>query len=478
MLSCRTCSTPLHLVESPYKAYHCTACNELYPVVLDVPVLVKNPSAFLARTFIYNDNFIRYHEGKITEVAAIISSGQGRAPHLLQLKTAMESNLGYLRSLQDAINPFLKKEELFDLLQSKEEVSFYGGTLDYLKRDWTWGEDGERELKLIYDTLAGFVGKYPEHDRGKALVIGAGAGRTAWDLCKLYDEVYAVDSSFCLVSYFHALLRDNIRFYHVNDRNVYSVNDIAMPYEASLHPPTAAVKPAVAGNMTFFAGYATKIFLPEASLNLVTSIYFTDILPFRDLLKEVSRLLKPGGLLMHFGPLGYHFANPENCFSAEEIKEILQANHFSIREEARVIASHTYSGVSMTMNVLNNWAFVAVKNEEPIPEKISDATGLGLSHRVNYDIKGALLGNGEEESVVTIRLNDGELFQGSGLVLDILRLCNGRTLQHIVEEITVQYGTDADLIKDNIRELIENLYHHGIITVVRQKQEVPAERKS
>ncbi|MCZ8286585.1 MAG: hypothetical protein O9353_14130, partial [Bacteroidia bacterium] len=256
-------------------------------MVLDVPVLVKNPSAFLARTFIYNDNFIRYHEGKITEVAAIISSGQGRAPHLLQLKTAMESNLGYLRSLQDAINPFLKKEELFDLLQSKEEVSFYGGTLDYLKRDWTWGEDGERELKLIYDTLAGFVEKYPEHDRGKALVIGAGAGRTAWDLCKLYDEVYAVDSSFCLVSYFHALLRDNIRFYHVNDRNVYAVNDIAMPYEASLHPPTAAVKPAVAGKMTFFAGYATKIFLPSASLNLVTSIYFTDILPFRDLLKEV-----------------------------------------------------------------------------------------------------------------------------------------------------------------------------------------------
>jgi carnosine N-methyltransferase len=478
MLSCRTCSTLLHVVENPHKAYHCTSCNEWYPVVLDVPVLIKNPSAFLARTFIYNDNFIRYHQGKIAEIAAIINSGQGRAPHLLQLQTAMESNLGYLKVLQDAINPFIKKEELFDLLQSKEEISFYGGTLDYLKRDWTWGEDGERELKLIYDTLAGFVEKYPELDKSKALVIGAGAGRTAWDLCKLYDDVYAVDSSFCLVSYFHALLRNNIRFYHVNDRNVYSVNEIAMPYEASLHPPIAVDKPSTKGKMTFFAGYATKIFLPSASLNLVTSIYFTDILPFRDLLKEVSRLLKPGGLFMHFGPLGYHFANPENCFSAEEIKEILQDNHFSIREEARVVASHTYSGVSMTMNVLNNWAFVAVKNEEPVAEIISATTSLKLSHRVNYDIKGALLENGEEESVVTIRLNDGELFQGSALVLDILRLCNGTTLERIVEEMTIQYGTDADLIRDNIKVLIEDLHHHGIITVVREKQEAAAELSS
>ncbi len=465
MLSCRTCYTKLILVETPQKAYHCEECAESYPIVHNIPILVKNPGAFLARTFLYNDNFIRYQHVKIDQIAEVIGSTQGRAESLLKIKNGLTENLSYLKRLQEILNPFIDKEEILNLLQSKEEISFYGGTLDYLKRDWTWDEDGEKELEVIYNTLSGFTNKYLKQNTTNGLVIGAGAGRTAWDLCNIFDNVYAVDSSFCLVSYFHTLLNENIRFNHINDRNVYSIKDMVLPYEASLHPPDSSVKPQHHRKLNFFAGYATKIFLPSESMDLITSIYFTDILPFRELLNEVNRMLKTGGLFIHFGPLGYHFSDPENCFSAEEIKIILEQNNFTILEEVRVVSPHTYSRVSMNMNVLNNWAFVAVKNTPPVQEKLTLHTRLKVAKPVNYTIKGVVMETGEDQSVVTIKLYNSEIYEGSALILEILKLCNDRKVSEVIEEITEMYGTDADLIKDNILVLINDLYKNGILMV-------------
>ena len=53
----------------------------------------------------------------------------------------------------------------------------------------------------LQDLLAGYAGQV-QH----ALVLGAGPGRSAWDLCHWLPRVSAVDLSYTMVSFFYRLL--------------------------------------------------------------------------------------------------------------------------------------------------------------------------------------------------------------------------------------------------------------------------------
>ena len=359
LLACLDCGTRLTLVLGD--SYLCETCEKSYPIVNEVPVLVNDPNSFLAKTFLHNENTIWSQNNNVRHLDRVMDPKHRRPEILTRIKNGLLQNLEYHDKLKKALSPFVTKEEIISIIQNKESIAFYHNTLDYLKKDWCWREEEERALELVFKTLANFVTKYSELSNENVLVLGAGCGRTAWDLRKIFDDVYALDLSFCLVSYFYTLLNENIRFNEIFDKNVYSMQDIVVSHEASLCAP-GTVRKIEDGGFNFFVGDATRVFLPAESMEVVASIYFSDVIPFRSLLHEAKRVLKAGGLLIHFGPLGYHFSDPKNNFSAEEIKEILEHEGFAIMEETFVTAPHTFSNSSLaSQQTFNNWSFVARK---------------------------------------------------------------------------------------------------------------------
>lgn len=466
ILSCRSCNTKLVLNHKDnVNSYDCETCNQSYPIIGGVPVLVKKPYSFLAKTYIYLNNQIREQNRRIDEITIILETTPQRREVLMSIKNGLKHNLTYVLDLQEIIFPYIKTEDIFNIFNDDDEVSFYGGTLEYLKRDWCWSNEGELELKNIFDTISSFTKRHLKTEKANSLVIGAGAGRTAFDLREIFTNVYAVDSSFCLVSYFYTLLKNNITFKQITERNVYCTKDIVLPFEASLNYTNSSKISESINNFNFFVGYATKIFLPNESVDVINSIYFTDILPFRQLLLEVNRILKTGGLFIHFGPLGYHFTNVEYGFSAEEIKEILQQNNFTILEEIIIPLSHNYTGVSMNKNIMDNWSFIARKNIKSIKKEINYDSILRLMNNVNYESNGVILENGKEESKVNIRLFNNNIYEGSSLILEILRLSNEKSVSEIINEVMEQYNETSEEMKSNIFGLIKDLYNHEIIEI-------------
>lgn len=463
LLTCRTCNTKLESGHSG-ESYFCRTCDQYFPVVNNVPILVKSPGLFLARTFLYNEELIRQQNAKINQLEKILDSSE-RSGILLKIQKGLIENLQHVKQLQAIIDPFIKKEDIVTALGSKEDISFYGGTLEYLKRDWCWLPEGEKELEIIFNTISSFVNKHLK-EKNNVLILGAGAGRSAWDLCRVFENVYAVDSSLNLVNYYYTLLKSNIRFNQIVERNVYSAKDVVLPFEASLQPQESNKELRRSGAFHFFAGYASKTFLPAESMDTIASIYFTDVLPIRSLLEEVKRILKPGGLFIHFGPLGYHFGDPKICFSAEELKAVIEQNGFTILEEVRIATPHLDTGVSMDKTIFDNWSFVAVKNEEPVKEISSDSK-IYLPRKINYDIKGMISEAGLDQMQVNINLLNGEVFEGSVVILEIIKLANGRKISEIVDELTKIYKEDVHVIRDNVLGLINELHKAGIIAIVR-----------
>ena len=95
------------------------------------------------------------------------------------------------------------------------------------------------------------------------------------------------------------------------------------------------------------------------SVSAVVSIYFTDVLPLSVLLKEVKRLLVPGGVFVHFGPLDYHFDDVDERWSVEEVREVFRREGFAIKTE-RWLEDAMRSDAKMAGNYWNAWCFSAV----------------------------------------------------------------------------------------------------------------------
>lgn len=460
LYSCRTCDTKLSIDFSlPEKSMKCDTCNQTFPLVNDIPILVKNPEMYLARTFLYNKNVIRIMNENVSKIDALVNDKNHRLEILIKIKNALLENQLYERSILEEVTPYLNKDDVIQLLLNKEEISFYGGTLEYLHRDWCWSDAGENELKLIFDTISLFSEKYSVVENKNTLIIGAGAGRTAWDMCKIFNSVYAVDSSYCLVSYFYTLLKRNIRFNLITNRNVYSKNNIVTSYEAFINPQNIDN----IGKFNFFVGYATKIFLPSESIDVISSVYFSDVLPFHDLLSEVKRILKPSGLFIHYGPLGYHFADLENCMSAEEIKEILEENGFSILDEKMIESSHLYSEISMNKGIIDNWTFVAIKNPQQSLKLSKDSKIIFKSH-LQYEIIGDFDVDSIERIILKLKKN-GDL-EISALIMDILKNCNNKSVENLISTLKSIYNNDEFLVAENIYPVLLDLQKNNIIQIL------------
>jgi carnosine N-methyltransferase len=458
---CLQCRSSLENFVWPADRVTCSTCQQIYPLVSNnIPILVENPNEYLAQMYVHYENYLKQQDDEIQKIARALSSNPSRMPILSAFQAAIRQNSQSVRSLQLEIRPHLSIEALAAVAVEEAqpvEGASYLSMLPYLQRDWGRSEESESELAAVEGPLFAKL-KELQTERDSVLVLGAGAGRVAWDLRQLYDQVFATDMSLIAAYHFYQLLNEDVEFFELSANNLRRSTDGVRRHIASLKPPSHdGGAPSSCDNFSYFIGNARNIPLPDNSISAIISIYFTDLIPLRNLLPEVKRTLKKGGLFVHLGPLEYHFVDLNDSLAADEIKTFFAANNFSAIYETEISATYLRSSASMSARLFDNWFFVARKDVAPMappPSVVTLDSVLKLTGSLRFETLGVLSPDGEDVLETKLVLPLGEKYEGASTVMDILRIIDGQKSTREVIEIL---GQDYEISDDDTREILRTL---------------------
>jgi len=179
-----------------------------------------------------------------------------------------------------------------------------------IHRDWDWGhEENSASLGLVLRAL-GDDGIGPN-----ALVLGAGAGRLAYDLHQSTEWALTVALDFNpLLGLLAKRLFDGERI------ELYEFPIAPKTLEDHAVLRTLQAPEATREGLAVVLADALDPPFREASFNAIVTPWLIDVLPedFSVVCRRVNRLLAPGGRWIIFGSLAFNHANPALRYSFEE----------------------------------------------------------------------------------------------------------------------------------------------------------------
>ena len=457
---CLQCKTSSLVIHKDYKnEIHCTNCGTKYPLLEGkIPILISEPKKYLSRLFFQYSRHIRETEDTITRIQNKANSTLARKNKLLKITKALRKNVDYFKKINVLFEGLLR---VGDIVQYQDDVFIqYLKDWTYLKRDWSNFENGENEIQLIQNNITSYLNKF-NTDFQNCIFLGAGTGRLVLENSNAFKEVLAIDYSMTMVSMFYDLQEQDIEFYEILSKNIKKDEDVVKKYIASL---TNAKTSFNLENINYFIGNALQIPLQTKSISVIFSIFFSDVVPIHLLIKEVERVLKEGGLFIHFGPLEYHFREIENMLTIEEIKNIFIMNNFDILEEGFVNTEHNKSDASLVFKTYENWSFVA-KMGKSDRYNIKYETILKIRSNINYISHGTLTGEGYEQQT-DLTFHFDESFENAELIFMILKELDGRrNLKQIFKTITEDFQIDENNIT-LVFTILEDLVKKNAILIV------------
>ncbi len=213
-------------------------------------------------------------------------------------------------------------------------------------------------------------------------------------------------------------------------------------------------------DLSYLIADAKELPFKSESLDAAFSIYFTDIIPFRYLIEEVSRVLKNGGFFVHFGPLDYHFDNIADCLTSEEIKLLLLLEGYEILYENFVTIQHLTTS-SMVKKNYDNWVLVAQKRQG---SKISSHSILVMTHPIDFYVHKEVFNGKERLKKIRLRLNDYDQ-ESQEFVVELLKLVNGsRSIGQILDELNKTFSINMNL-HEHVYAIILKLMALGLVSL-------------
>lgn len=464
---CPNCHNELAAI-SEDKSLVCGNCKKTYPTIDNkISILLENPVDYLVETFLHYERSIRSMEEEKEQYIKLASTSPFRANIFYNLTDAITFHINNLKLLQKKILPFFSKEDLIRSIGMQASIS-YSIDFSYFKRDWCWLPEGEEELNKIKEYLEKIILDYAP-DRKKAVVLGAGTGRIARDLCSVVEKVFAFDKSFHMVSNFHDLLEQDKVFYEIQKKGVFDSTHFVKRLRASINPPEEDSRAFLfEKEFSFSIADARKLPIPDHSVAIVVSVYFTDVLPLHEYLHEIKRILKPNGIFIHFGPLDYHLDNIADMLSASEVKAVLRKNGLEVLWEDQVISNHLENIDAMANKYYKNWVFCAKVNKSSGQEMfaIDYESVVSISNDIHFELKGVI--NNLQESVfeANILMPNGEMYEGASSILDILKHIDGtKEVKEIIDDLCQEYNTQYEDVKEDVLMTIQNLFDQNVLEI-------------
>jgi len=325
LLACPRCDkTPLEKTED---RYHCAACKIDFPSVGEIPWMFAEPQATLGEW----RGRLQFSLQKLSQEVAGLEQ-ELKSKDLSQLarrrvERYMKCVDSHRRKLQRLLRPVDVQSlqgnvETYLALRARLPVdqglnTYYAN----IHRDWAWGEEeNEASLKQIRAVL------HDHAELGNVLVLGAGAGRLAYDIhtTMTCTTTVAVDFNPLLMLVARTVTQgEQLNLYE------FPIAPLALEDDAVLRQ-LAAPEP-VDDNFHLVLGDALRPPFPEKSFDTIVTPWLIDIVT-EDLsvfAARINRLLKKEGRWVNFGSLAFSSSRKASCYSPEEVKAIVGESGFS-----------------------------------------------------------------------------------------------------------------------------------------------------
>ena len=325
LLACPRCDkTPL---ERSGETYHCKACDIDFPSVNGIPWMFAEPRAALgewrgrlqfALQKLSHESAGLDQELKGTDLPALARRRVER------YKKCVDSHRRKLQKLLRPVDIQSLQGNHETYLAMRTRLPADQGLNTYyanIHRDWAWGdEENQASLKQIQAVL------HDHADLGNVLVLGAGAGRLAYDLHTNMHCTATVVMDFnpLLMLVAQAMANgEQLTLYE------FPIAPLALEDDAVLRKLSA---PEPAGeDFHLVLGDALRPPFPENSFDTVVTPWLIDIITedFPTLAARINRLLKKESRWANFGSLAFSNARRADRHSPEEVKAIVAENGFS-----------------------------------------------------------------------------------------------------------------------------------------------------
>jgi len=425
-----------------------------FPAIDEIPWLTPDPYRSLASWQNQTEALIAQYTELIANLKGEIDEVTGPTDELTiqRLKHVRTLTIKHLEYLRELLSPLKAKSKL-----SAQQAKSFGyrlpvnqGLLSYFQnliRDWAL-ETGENQKQL--EVLMSVISA--DAKLGRTAVLGAGGCRLAFDLHESgrTEELIAVDINPVLFLTARRILagsRVTLTEFPVAPLNLES---------SAVARTCVAPKTPRAGFHLLFADVYHLPFA-SASLDTVVTPWLIDILPqpLEVLIREIRRVLKPGGQWLNTGSLNFQFRLKRQNYSYEETLALINSSGFSIETH----------------------------RQDPIPYLRSEKSGHGRTEVVTsfcarrqqmneqeFETQGAV-----DSRPVWLRetgqaVPPNEIFQASRLVLEVqsfvLSQIDGKaSIETIANSVSAKYGLHIDAAREAVSNFFSQNYEDSIFQI-------------
>jgi SAM-dependent methyltransferase len=329
LLACPTCGTRL-------AGASCLSCRVDYPEIGGIPWLMPEPRLALTEWRGRLHHLLTHYATEAArqrEAQGSLPPGSLARRRIERVAVALEDQAVRIRALLEPIGVARRAEAHAVHVALGTELPLGQGLSTYypnLHRDWCWGD--EENLASLEAALASLP---PGCAPRRLLVLGAGAGRLAYDLHQALRPGLTVALDFnplFLLAAARILSGTPLELYEfpIAPR---SIEDHAVLRSHALPEPPAP------GLELLLADASAPPFLP-GRFDLVLTPWFVDVAgePLARLLPRINSLLAVGGHWLNHGSLAFADGSPVDAMSLEELLEALPQHGFA-RTQAREAAS-------------------------------------------------------------------------------------------------------------------------------------------
>jgi len=325
LIACPRCDkTPL---EASDDALHCKACKVDFPLLEGMPWMFAEPQAALGewRGRLQFSLQQLSHEiagiGKELEAKDISPLAKRR---MERYKKAVETHRRSLQKLLQPVEMQSLQGNYESYLALRTRLPTDQGLNTYypnIHRDWAWGdEENAASMRQIRAVL------HDHADLGNVLILGAGAGRLAYDIHTQLNctNTVAMDFNPLLMLVAKAVTSGKkLSLYE------FPIAPLALDDDAVLRK--LAAPEAADDSFHLVVGDALRPPFPDETFDTVVTPWLIDIIneDLSVLGARINALLKKNGRWVNFGSLAFSSPKRARCYSPEETKAIVAENGFS-----------------------------------------------------------------------------------------------------------------------------------------------------
>jgi hypothetical protein len=321
--SCPRCDRVLDPVESGFR---CGGCKIEFPLVGGLPWLFAEPNAALAEwrgRFSYLLRSLEAKAKRLRDAAlrpGLLPRTKTRLERLAAATSDHGSKLGELLAPLEMTEP---KAAIETFLALRTRLPPDQGLMTYFPnvyRDWCWGDaENAASIDIVLEALG-------RHRAGRSLVLGAGAGRLAYDFHQRTDAstTAALDFNPLLTMLGHRMAAGETIELHEFPLAPLSADN------SSLLRQLSAPGPARTG-LEFLIADVNRPPFHARSFDTIVTPWLVDILPgdFTELCGRINHLLDDGGVWINFGSLSFHQSDPAAQLGPDECFEIIEQQGFA-----------------------------------------------------------------------------------------------------------------------------------------------------